>query len=69
MSFSYSGTHKFDNVITSASPEYLKKIEELQTQIQPDDVCSVQFSSVRTLCITNCVIEYTVPYFSKFFYI
>jgi hypothetical protein len=48
MSFSYSGTHMFDDIITSASPESLKKIKELQTQIQPDDVTSVQYTSVRT---------------------
>jgi hypothetical protein len=48
MSFSYRGTHKFDDIIKSASPESLKKIKELQTQIQPDDVCSLQYSSVRT---------------------
>lgn len=48
MYFSYRGTHKFDDIITSASPESLKTIKELQTQIQPDEVCTVQFSSVRT---------------------
>jgi hypothetical protein len=65
MYFSYRGTHKFDDIITSASPESLKKIKELQTQIQPDEVCSVQFSSVRTLCITNTVTECTVAHCSK----
>jgi len=48
MYFSYRGTYKFDDIVTSASPESLKKIKELQTQIQPDNVCSVEFSSVRT---------------------
>lgn len=48
MSFSNRGTHKFDDIIKSASPESLKKIKELQSQIQPDDISSMQFSSVST---------------------
>ncbi|XP_021929478.1 acyl-CoA synthetase family member 2, mitochondrial-like isoform X1 [Zootermopsis nevadensis] len=44
----YRGAHRFDDVISSASPESLKKIAALQTLIQPDDGCTIQYSSGTT---------------------
>jgi len=38
----------------SARPESLKIIRELQTKIQPDDGCAIQFSSVRYLQFDSC---------------
>lgn len=44
----YRGTHRLNDVINSASPESVKKIQEQQNLIQPDDGCAIQFSSGTT---------------------
>ncbi|KAJ9590933.1 hypothetical protein L9F63_016031 [Diploptera punctata] len=44
----YKGTHQFNDIINSASPESIEKINEQQNLIQPDDGCAIQFSSGTT---------------------
>lgn len=44
----YRGAHRFNDIIESASPGSLKRIRELQTLIQPDDGCTIQYSSGTT---------------------
>jgi hypothetical protein len=48
----YRGAHRFNDIIASASPESLKRIWELQTLVQPDEGCTIQYSSVRVSDIT-----------------
>jgi hypothetical protein len=48
----YRGTHRFIDIIASASPESLKRVKELQTLIQPDDGCTIQYSSVSVSYIS-----------------
>jgi hypothetical protein len=50
-SFCFRGTYRLSDVIDSARPESLQIIRELQTKIQPDDGCVIQFSSVSPLTI------------------
>ncbi|XP_069678066.1 medium-chain acyl-CoA ligase ACSF2, mitochondrial-like [Periplaneta americana] len=44
----YRGAYRLSDVMTSAKPEFLQKIKDLQTLIQPDEGCSIQFSSGTT---------------------
>ncbi|XP_023726762.1 medium-chain acyl-CoA ligase ACSF2, mitochondrial, partial [Cryptotermes secundus] len=44
----YRGAYRFSDVIASASPESLKRIKDLQTLIQPDAGCTIQYSSGTT---------------------
>jgi hypothetical protein len=48
----YRGAYRFSDIIESASPESLKRIRELQTIIQPDEGCTIQYSSVRVSYIS-----------------
>jgi hypothetical protein len=43
------GAYQLKDIILSASPEYIQEVNKLQTLIQPDDGCTIQFSSVRML--------------------
>jgi hypothetical protein len=45
--FHFRGAYRFSDVMASARPETVKIIQELQTRIQPDEGCAIQFSSVR----------------------
>jgi hypothetical protein len=42
-----SGAYRFSDVMASARQDTMKIIQEMQTNIQPDDGCCIQFSSVR----------------------
>ncbi|XP_069678185.1 medium-chain acyl-CoA ligase ACSF2, mitochondrial-like [Periplaneta americana] len=44
----YRGAYRFNDVIASGRPESIQKIKELQTLIQPDDGCIIQFTSGTT---------------------
>lgn len=44
----YRGAYRLKDIISSASPEYIEEINQLQTLIQPDDGCTIQFSSGTT---------------------
>ncbi|PNF20733.1 hypothetical protein B7P43_G17298, partial [Cryptotermes secundus] len=44
----YRGAYKFSDVMASARQETMKIIQEIQTRIQPDDGCCIQFSSGTT---------------------
>jgi hypothetical protein len=50
-SFCFRGAYRLIDVMDSARPGSLKIIKELQTKLQPDDGCVIQFSSVRNLTI------------------
>lgn len=41
------GAYRLEDIILSADSEYIQEIHQLQTRIQPDDGCTIQFSSVR----------------------
>lgn len=44
---SYSrGAFRFSDVVESATPELISTIQQQQAQIQPDDGCNLQFTSV-----------------------
>jgi len=43
------GAYKLEDIISSASPEYIQEVQKLQTLIQPDDGCSILLSSVRII--------------------
>jgi hypothetical protein len=43
------GAYKLEDIISSASPEYIQEVQRLQTLIQPDDESTVQLSSVRII--------------------
>jgi hypothetical protein len=42
-----SGAYRFSDVMASAHQDTMKIIQEIQTKIQPDEGCCIQFSSVR----------------------
>ncbi|XP_021915697.1 acyl-CoA synthetase family member 2, mitochondrial-like isoform X2 [Zootermopsis nevadensis] len=44
----YLGAYRLSDVMATARPETLKAIRKLQTMIQPDDGCTIQFSSGTT---------------------
>lgn len=44
----YRGAYKLEDIISSASPEYIQEVQRLQTLIQPDDESTVQLSSGTT---------------------
>ncbi|XP_069678067.1 medium-chain acyl-CoA ligase ACSF2, mitochondrial-like [Periplaneta americana] len=44
----YRGAYRLSDIMTSAQPKFLQKIKDLQTLIQPDEGCSIQFSSGTT---------------------
>ncbi|PNF29202.1 hypothetical protein B7P43_G10798 [Cryptotermes secundus] len=44
----YRGAYRLKDIISSASTEYIKEVNQLQTLIQPDDGCTIQFSSGTT---------------------
>ncbi|KAJ9590934.1 hypothetical protein L9F63_016032, partial [Diploptera punctata] len=64
----YNGTHQFNDIINSASPESVEKIKQQQNLIQPDDGCAIQFSSGTTgkpkgallshHSLVNCIIQF-----------
>lgn len=43
------GAFRFSDVVESATPELVSTVQQLQSQIQPDDGCNLQFTSV-----SNC---------------
>ncbi|KAJ4435732.1 hypothetical protein ANN_18349 [Periplaneta americana] len=44
----YRGAYRYEDVITSARPETVRQVKDLQTEIQPDEGTSIQFSSGTT---------------------
>ncbi|PNF23398.1 hypothetical protein B7P43_G12237, partial [Cryptotermes secundus] len=44
----HRGAYRLKDIILSASEEYIQEVNQLQTLIQPDDGCTVQFSSGTT---------------------
>ncbi|PSN31808.1 Acyl-CoA synthetase family member 2 [Blattella germanica] len=42
------GSYLFDEIINKATPELLTEVQELQTYIQPDEGCNLQFTSGTT---------------------
>ncbi|XP_069678085.1 medium-chain acyl-CoA ligase ACSF2, mitochondrial-like [Periplaneta americana] len=44
----YRGAYKFHDVLSSAQPKFLQRIQELQTLIQPDDGAVIHYSSGTT---------------------
>ena len=64
-SFCFRGAYRLSEVAASARPESLQIIRELQTKIQPDDGCVIQFSSViypKILCFCTVHCNIIVPY-------
>ncbi|XP_023720130.1 medium-chain acyl-CoA ligase ACSF2, mitochondrial isoform X2 [Cryptotermes secundus] len=44
----YRGAYRLSDIMASARPETIRIIQELQTKIQPDEGCAIQFSSGTT---------------------
>jgi hypothetical protein len=52
----YRGAFRFSDVLESATPELMSTLQQQQSQIQPDDGCNLQFTSVSNSWISCWVV-------------